>query len=119
MSKKNQELPQELPPRDFEAELEESVEALRAFNRGENNLRTRTVVRATPPVARHKRCCALRIATRKPSWIWAKGWPRQSSKNSPIENFPLYSLNFPFTPVIPAQARQRTMDALHRDRCGW
>lgn len=42
---------QELPPRDFEAELEESIEALRAFNRGENNLRTRTVVRATPPVA--------------------------------------------------------------------
>jgi putative transcriptional regulator len=39
------------PERDFEAELEESIEALRAFNRGENNLRTRTVVRSTPPVA--------------------------------------------------------------------
>lgn len=48
MSKKNK--AQELPPRDFEAELEESVEALSAFNRGENTLHTRTVVRATPPV---------------------------------------------------------------------
>ena len=31
------------PKRDFEAELQESIEALQAFNRGENNLRTRTI----------------------------------------------------------------------------
>lgn len=37
--------------RDFEAELEESIEALRAFNRGESNLTTRTVNRAVSPVA--------------------------------------------------------------------
>ena len=36
--------------RDFEAELQESVEALRAFHRGENNLRTQTVDRAIEPV---------------------------------------------------------------------
>jgi len=39
------------PKRDFEAELEESIEALRAFNRGEKNLRTRTINRSLPPVA--------------------------------------------------------------------
>ena len=39
------------PKRDFEAELEESIEALRAFNRGENNLRTRIINRPLPPVA--------------------------------------------------------------------
>ncbi len=37
--------------RDFNAELEESVEALRAFNRGENNLVTHTVNRSISPVA--------------------------------------------------------------------
>lgn len=37
--------------RDFEAELQESIEALRAFNRGENNLVTRTVNRTVSPVA--------------------------------------------------------------------
>jgi putative transcriptional regulator len=34
--------------RDFEAELQESIEALRSFNRGENNLRTHIVDRSTP-----------------------------------------------------------------------
>jgi putative transcriptional regulator len=37
--------------RDFEAELEESLEALQAFNRGENNLRTYTIDRSVAPVA--------------------------------------------------------------------
>jgi putative transcriptional regulator len=44
------------PKRDFEAELEESIEALRAFNRGENNLRTRTIdLSISPPAEIRKR----------------------------------------------------------------
>ena len=39
------------PKRDFAAELEESIEALAAFNRGENNLVTRTVHKSVSPVA--------------------------------------------------------------------
>jgi putative transcriptional regulator len=37
--------------RDFNAELEESIEALRAFNRNEDNLVTHTVNRTLSPVA--------------------------------------------------------------------
>lgn len=37
--------------RDFEAELQESIEALQAFNRGENDLVMRTVNRTLSPVA--------------------------------------------------------------------
>lgn len=37
--------------RAFEAELEESIEALRAFNQGEKKLVTRTVNRSVSPVA--------------------------------------------------------------------
>ncbi len=39
------------PKRDFEAELQESIEALRAHDRGENNLRTRTLERSISSVA--------------------------------------------------------------------
>ena len=41
--------------RDFEAELQESIEALRSFNRGENNLRTHPVDRSVPSPAEIRR----------------------------------------------------------------
>jgi putative transcriptional regulator len=45
------------PKRDFEAELKESLEALEAYNRGENNLRTFTVPvkKVAPPQEIRKR----------------------------------------------------------------
>jgi putative transcriptional regulator len=41
--------------RDFEAELQESIKALRAFHQGENNLRTHVVDRSIAPVATIRR----------------------------------------------------------------